>query len=746
MKRILTVAAALMICAFFINYLQTPSRAQNQFRLIPTNSFKEQTFDRLIDSARQNGSIHVIVGLQTAFVAEGRLPESDSLKQRLEIKQAQNYFLSRFQSFTVRNEKLFEYIPFVAFEADAAALVEMRGDALIASIQEDEIADAALAESTPIVGANTAWASGFTGSGQTVAILDSGVDKNHTFLSGKVISEACYSSTNASSTSVCPGGVTESTAPDSGLNCPVATDGCAHGTHVAGIAAGKSQTVSGVAKDANIIAIQMFSQFTSASSCGTATPCARYWTSDLIRALERVRTLANTMPNIVAVNLSLQTGQQFASNCDASHAATKAAIDNLRSVGIATIICAGNFSFTNALTAPACISTSISVGSTDDGSLSTTADVVSNFSDSSPLLHLLAPGRWISSSIPGNSFSNYSGTSMATPHVVGAFAILKQKNPNATIDRILNALIVSGQPITDSRNGIVKPRLRTGNALQIISKNAPVDFDADGKTDVSIFRPSNGEWWINRSSSAQTVAAQFGLITDKPTPADFTGDGRADIGFFRSSTGEWFILRSEDSSFLSFPFGSLGDVPLVGDFDADGKADPVIYRPSTSEWFILKSSGGTIITTFGAAGDVPVSADYDGDGKSDIAIYRPVSGEWWIQRSSNSSVYAFQFGTASDKPVQGDYTGDNKTDAAFWRPSTGEWFILRSEDYSYYSIPFGLSDDLPAPGNYVGDGRFDLVVFRPSTNTWHVQPTGGAYFYKVFGATGDQPIPNVFVP
>jgi hypothetical protein len=96
--------------------------------------------------------------------------------------------------------------------------------------------------------------------------------------------------------------------------------------------------------------------------------------------------------------------------------------------------------------------------------------------------------------------------------------------------------------------------------------------------------------------------------------------------------------------------------------------------------------------------------------------------------------------------VPGDYTGDNKTDAAFWRPSTGEWFILRSEDSSYYSIPFGLSDDLPTPGNYFGDSRFDLVVFRPSTNTWHIQPTGGAYFYKVFGAAGDQPLPNVFVP
>ncbi len=273
-----------------------------------------------------------------------------------------------------------------------------------------------------------------------------------------------------------------------------------------------------------------------------------------------------------------------------------------------------------------------------------------------------------------------------------------------------------------------------------------IDFDGDTKTDVSIFRPSSGEWWINRSSTSQTVAAQFGSSTDKIVPADFTGDGKTDIAFFRPSLGEWFILRSEDGSFLSFPFGSSGDVPLVGDFDADGKADPTVYRPTTNEWFILKSTGGTTITTFGASGDVPVIADYDGDSKTDIAIYRPSAGEWWIQRSTNASVYAFQFGLATDKPVQGDYTGDGKADSAFFRPSTGEWFILRSEDNSFYSVPFGASGDQPSPGDYDGDGKFDTAVFRPTDSTWYVQRSTAGLMIQQFGAAGDQPLPNVFVP
>ncbi len=273
-----------------------------------------------------------------------------------------------------------------------------------------------------------------------------------------------------------------------------------------------------------------------------------------------------------------------------------------------------------------------------------------------------------------------------------------------------------------------------------------LDFDGNGGTDISIYRPSNGQWWYLENLFTQKVLGQFGAATDRPVPADFTGDGRTDLAVFRPSTGQWFISRSDNGSFYSFQFGTSGDIPVAADYDGDDIADPAVFRPSTSEWYILKSTGGVTIKTFGLAEDKPVPSDYDGDFITDIAIYRPSTGVWWIQKSSDESVYAFEFGTSTDIPVPGDYTGDNQTDAAFWRASTGEWFILRSDDYSYYSIPFGLSDDLPTPGNYTGDSRFDIVVYRPSTNIWHVLPTGGSYFYKEFGSPGDIPLPNTFVP
>ncbi len=287
-----------------------------------------------------------------------------------------------------------------------------------------------------------------------------------------------------------------------------------------------------------------------------------------------------------------------------------------------------------------------------------------------------------------------------------------------------------------------------GNSVTNFAR--PFDFDGDGKTDIGIFRPvgAASEWWINRSSTGVTFALQFGSSTDRITPADYTGDGKADIAFFRPSSGEWYVLRSEDFSFFALPFGTNGDVPVPADYDADGKADFAVMRPSTSTWYISQSSGTpTRIEQFGVSGDVPVVSDYDGDGKADVGIFRNAGGvaQWWINRST-AGLLALQFGNATDKAVQGDYTGDGKADVAIWRPSTGEWFIVRSEDFSFYGFPFGTNGDMPSPGDYDGDGKFDATVFRPSNATWFIGRTTAGTQIVQFGANGDRPLPNAFIP
>ena len=282
------------------------------------------------------------------------------------------------------------------------------------------------------------------------------------------------------------------------------------------------------------------------------------------------------------------------------------------------------------------------------------------------------------------------------------------------------------------------------------NQRGPFDFDGDGKTDIGIFRPIAGasEWWVNRSSTGVTFALQFGAATDKIVPADYTGDGKTDIAFFRPASGEWFVLRSEDFSFFALPFGTNGDVPVPADYNADGRADFAVFRPSSSTWFISQSGGGpTRIEQFGIAGDQPVVADYDRDNKADVAIFRMNggAGEWWINRSTQG-LLALQFGANTDRPVQGDYTGDGKADVAIWRPTTGEWLIVRSEDFSFFGFPFGAAGDTVAPGDYDGDGKFDATVFRPSSSTWFIGRTTAGTQIVQFGATGDRPIPNAFVP
>lgn len=276
------------------------------------------------------------------------------------------------------------------------------------------------------------------------------------------------------------------------------------------------------------------------------------------------------------------------------------------------------------------------------------------------------------------------------------------------------------------------------------------DFDGDTRTDVSIFRPSNGQWWFLRSSNNSHYALQFGLSTDKIVPADYTGDAKTDIAIWRN--GDWYILRSEDFSYYAFPFGSSNDIPAPADFDGDGIADPTVFRPSTGNWYIANSTGGVTTRHFGVSGDKPVVADYDGDGKADVAIRRSPA-QWWILRSSDGSYQATSNGSPfdheNDKPVVGDYTGDGKADIAFFTSTTASysWYVVTSENpNSSIQASFGGAGDIPVPGDYDGDGKFDFAYYRPSNGTWNIRlSTGGAVQY-FFGTSGDIPTPSAFLP
>lgn len=183
-------------------------------------------------------------------------------------------------------------------------------------------------------------------------------------------------------------------------------EGCRHGTHVAGIAAGRGSAFSGVARDAGIVSVQVFSRFPRLRGPCSLDECARAYESDVIRALDHVRTIAAAR-HVAAVNVSLGSGY-YTAPCDTDSA--KVAIDELLAIGVPTVVASGNDYAADAVAWPACISTAVTVGASTD-----TAEKVANFTDMSSVVDLLAPGSVITSSVPGGGFAAMEGTSMAAP-------------------------------------------------------------------------------------------------------------------------------------------------------------------------------------------------------------------------------------------------------------------------------------------------------------------------------------------
>ncbi|RLT33026.1 MAG: hypothetical protein DWI54_00870 [Chloroflexi bacterium] len=377
------------------------------------------------------------------------------------------------------------HVPLVFARMSPRDLDALASDPSVASINPDRLAKPALYESTTLIGSASANVSGYAGAGTSVAVLDTGVLSGHEFLDGQVVDEACFSTTDSDqeSTSVCPGGAASSYATGAGEPCPI---DCDHGTHVAGIVAGKKityggQTFSGVAPAAKIIAVQVFSQFaTSACGVGATGPCVMSFESDQISALDWLYTNRNTgdWGTLASVNMSLGGGEYGTlSACNTDP--IKTSIDTLRSAGVATVIASGNEDLLTAIGAPACVSSAIAVGAST-AARTGTLDTPASFSNrprasaNNPnalgdrLLDLMAPGNVVMSSIATTttSYDDYPGTSMATPHVAGAWAVLKGIAPGASVTQVLGWLRTTGKTIVDRRNSdpLSIPRIDVGAA------------------------------------------------------------------------------------------------------------------------------------------------------------------------------------------------------------------------------------------------------------------------------------------
>jgi uncharacterized repeat protein (TIGR02543 family) len=509
--------------------------------------------DRLAEKAALQGSVRVIVGVPVDTQPEGRLAGVAAASQRSAIRSAQQAAAAELATTPgAKVHALFDRVPHFAAELDANALARLRRSPRVRSIEEDVPVPPSLLQSTANIGADIAWAAGRSGAGWAVAVLDTGVDKNHPFLAGKVVSEACYSTTSGTSSySVCPGGVGASTAAGSGLHCSTSISGCTHGTHVAGIVAGSGAPdgSQGVAPGASIIAIQVFSHFPAQGSVMS-------YGSDQIKALERVYALKDTF-QIAAVNMSLGGGQ-YAATCDAANTGIKAAIDNLRSVGIATVIASGNNGYRNAISAPACVSSAVSVGATcdagpDGSACATGVGGVASYSNIAPFVSLLAPGSYIGSSVPGSGYVAQNGTSMAAPHVAGAWALLKHAQPSLGVTEALALLRDNGTATNDTRSSGTATDLRRIQLGFLSGTAYTLGVSKSGTGAGTVVSAPNG---IACGSDCSQVYADGTSVTLNPTAgayASFAG-WSGDCSGTGTCTLTMSADRSVTASFAATPF------------------------------------------------------------------------------------------------------------------------------------------------------------------------------------------------
>ena len=290
----------------------------------------------------------------------------------------------------------------------------------------------------PYIKANQAHSSDYQGQDSYIVIIDTGIEAAHPFFEGRVALEACFAIR-------CPNG--QKSMIGKGAAAPVHY----HGTHVAGIAAGNNSQFRGVAPKAKIIAINVF------DSTGA-------YDSDIIKALNWVSSISSDY-NIVSVNMSLGGSQIFRSTCDGYIPDMTDAIRVLREKNIATVIASGN-SYAYGMSAPACISYSVSVAATFSNN-----DSITTFSNVNELTTLAAPGSSINSSALMGSYRTASGTSMASPFVAGAFAVYYSKFGKQTVSKVISDFSSFAPKATDAYTGIKVNRLDFAN---LFSSGSPV--------------------------------------------------------------------------------------------------------------------------------------------------------------------------------------------------------------------------------------------------------------------------------
>jgi len=352
------------------------------------------------------------------------------------------------------------------------ALEELKNNPDVEFIYRDRVIHKTLNNSAPQINADDVWKlqvsnTNLTGSGETICVVDSGIDTDHSAFTGRIVAQYCYCDIpDLGGGGCCP----DTTGEDND-----AEDDEGHGTHCAGIAASSNETYKGTAPGAKIAAVKVLNSSGSGS-----------W-SILASGIDWCVDNANTY-NISVISLSVGSGDENNNPVgECNGFLTAVAIDNAVGAGILVVAASGNEGFTNGINYPACVTNATSIGSVDK------SNAITAYSNIDEILDLVAPGgtanncvNGICSSCVGGTFCGKYGTSMATPHAAGAAALLFQYsnmyNLGLTPTQITNAL--KNMRTNVSKSGLTFPIIDVLAALQSIDADQPtVNFTEPIPTD-----------------------------------------------------------------------------------------------------------------------------------------------------------------------------------------------------------------------------------------------------------------------
>ena len=465
-----TISTA-FICILFIGLCEPVYSIENKIlgRNLIQNDIKDY------------GSARVIVEFKSN---DNSIPHNDGLPMKenetdhyiMQIKEAQSRIISKtivgdssglISKNYARRNRLYKSARMLGMTVNNEELNRLSENQEVTKVSYDARLSADLQDSVPLIGMPGqfgAYSMGAYGQGEAIAIIDTGVDTSHPFISDKIISGACFSNPGVNELSLCPNGEIFQVGFDSmDINSTAClSDGsniCGHGTHVSGIAAGFSSTNSippfGVASKSSIIPIQAFVRPINCNS----PSCLVVYKSDVLAALDWIYTNAITnefTKKISSINMSLG-GESVPLPCADDPA--RSIINKLKSLGISIVASAGNDASYTSIGFPACIPGVISVGSTGS------TDSVSSFSNRSPMVRLFAPGESINSSYPKGAFKKLSGTSFSAPHVAGAIAAIRSIYPDLDINQIEGSLRDGGNVVHGTDYG---HRIDVAQALRVI--------------------------------------------------------------------------------------------------------------------------------------------------------------------------------------------------------------------------------------------------------------------------------------